>query len=148
MGDLHRLKRLLGPGAVYGIVAPGSAGDVAEAAGEDHLPHGDGILEVERPELRDVAEVLSHRRFRAAEYPDLPAAGREEAEDHPEERRLPAAVRPDDRVKIVRIYGEAHSFEHGLTAQPDPDVVDLDHGVFHGLLFPTNFAVILRMLSR
>ncbi len=148
IGDLHRLERLLCPGMVFFVVAPWAAGDVAETAGEDHLPHGDRILEIERPELRDVAEILSHRRIPAAEDPDLAAAGGEEPEDHPEERRLPAAVRPDDGVEIVRVDGEVHALKHGLAAQPDPDVVDLDHGGAHGLPLPANAAATCRMFAR
>ena len=84
--------------------------------------------------LRHVADPLAvaERARVFAEQSHRARLGPQPSEEKAQQRRLPAAVRADQRGELARVHAERDGFEHGRGAVRERDVVGLDDDLRSG----------------
>ena len=99
------------------VLSSGSAkqADTWQPPGRDDLSHRGGSAHIELRPLGQVADRLAPGELdrRLAEEQRLTGVRTLEAEDEPQQRRLPAAVGPRDRDELPSLDGQVDVGEHG-----------------------------------
>jgi hypothetical protein len=77
---------------------------------------------VRREQLRDVADHPPNPHGRGSgirsEYRDLPSGGLEQRGQHPDRRRLPGAIRPEQPVRLSGRYLQVQMVDSDVVAEP------------------------------